>query len=228
MIIQRAPRLPEAECMEGEETLQWALAYAASGQPVFPCRSSGPRAKTPLTPNGFYDASADPERIASWWTRHPDAAIGIPTGAPYFTVLDIDKMHVDGFDAYQRLHRAGLLNGGGRLVQTPSGGIHRYFRGGAHRNASLRDLGVDLRGVGGYVIAPPTWIDSPDRQGRYEVLREYTVRPAPLDWQACRSLLAPSCPARRGITAAISRLWFVRHTPSVCRNPRSARRCAVR
>jgi hypothetical protein len=33
-----------------------------------------------LTPNGFYDAMSYEAQIRQWWTRWPDANIGLPTG----------------------------------------------------------------------------------------------------------------------------------------------------
>ena len=67
-----------------------ALAYAAAGVPVFPC---GPD-KRPLTPNGFKAASTNAATIAAWWTTHPRALIGRPTGAiSGVVVLDVD---IDG------------------------------------------------------------------------------------------------------------------------------------
>ena len=49
-----------------------ALGYVQKwGVPVFPCV---PGKKSPLTPNGFYDASSDPEQIRESWERSPDHA----------------------------------------------------------------------------------------------------------------------------------------------------------
>ena len=52
-----------------------ALRYAADGLLIFPCN---PLDKSPLTANGFKDASCDPQQILSWWERHPNATIGMP------------------------------------------------------------------------------------------------------------------------------------------------------
>ena len=55
-----------------------AIDYARRGFSVFPCNPSStkPKSKTPLTPNGFYDATRDENRIRAWWTRWPNALIG--------------------------------------------------------------------------------------------------------------------------------------------------------
>lgn len=54
-----------------------ALSYARRGIPVFPCEPGG---KRPLTYNGFWDATTDIGRVKAWWSRWPDANVGVPTG----------------------------------------------------------------------------------------------------------------------------------------------------
>ena len=68
--------------------LEAALDYAGHGRPVFPVRSND---KRPLTNNGFKDATTDAETIHAWWGEHPNANVGVPTGAESgFIVLDVD------------------------------------------------------------------------------------------------------------------------------------------
>ena len=74
--------------------------------------------------------------------------------------LDID-VHPggSGFPALARARRAGLVGGWACLVRTPSGGLHLYYpASGEHgqESWSLPALHVHFRGVGGYVIAPPS------------------------------------------------------------------------
>jgi hypothetical protein len=67
-----------------------AIAFAERGLAVFPCK----RDKAPLTSHGFKDASTDTGRISDWWTKHPEANIGIATGPiSNIWVLDIDPRH---------------------------------------------------------------------------------------------------------------------------------------
>jgi hypothetical protein len=145
-------------------TLSAAIEYAKRGWAVFPCRLD----KTPLTTHGFYDASTDLVRIAQWWEVWPDASIGIATGAVSdLVVLDIDPRH-GGNESYEELIRVH-----GELPETPEaltggGGRHLYL---AHpglvvpNSAGKLGPGLDVRGDGGYVIAPP----SPHPTGkRYE------------------------------------------------------------
>jgi Bifunctional DNA primase/polymerase, N-terminal len=65
-----------------------ALELAARGYPVFPCSDPS---KKPTTPNGFKNASTDPEEIRRLWRDHPGGLIGLPTGnAIGLDVLDLD------------------------------------------------------------------------------------------------------------------------------------------
>jgi len=145
--VDRSPRLTLA-----------ARSLAAAGVPVFPCVVEG---KRPLTRRGFLDACSDPEQVAAWWSRTPEANIGIPTGAASgVVVVDVD-VHgpQDGRAAYQRATDAGLVDGAGLLVRTPTGGAHVYFPatpGREQRSWQAATAGVDFRGDGGYIIAPPS------------------------------------------------------------------------
>ena len=135
-----------------------ARRLAAAGVPVFPCLVEG---KRPLIRRGFLDASNDPEQVAAWWSRTPNANIGIPTGAASGVVVvdvDVHGPH-DGRAAYQRATDAGLVDGAGLLVRTPTGGTHVYFPatpGKEQRSWQAADVGVDFRGDGGYIITPPS------------------------------------------------------------------------
>jgi Bifunctional DNA primase/polymerase, N-terminal len=70
--------------------LKAALAYAQRGFAVFPCK---PRGKAPLVKHGLNAATRDETRIRKWWTRWPDANVGIATGAASrLLVVDIDSL----------------------------------------------------------------------------------------------------------------------------------------
>ena len=106
------------------------LDYIQRGLPLFPCHSDGgPRVrKTPLTPNGFEDATADPEIVQRWVKRYPTALWGMPTGAVSgLVVLDIDvkRPEANGFDSLEDMGRSILPET--PLVHTQSGGVHVYF-----------------------------------------------------------------------------------------------------
>ena len=166
--------------------LKAALAYACSGVPVFPCEPGG---KRPLTYNGFWDASADPRRVAAWWDRWPDANLGVPTGERSgLLVLDIDP-GVGGPESLAALERAhGTLPKTAR-TRTGGGGVHVFFGYPAaeevRNSAGKLGPGLDVRGEGGYVIVPPSrtrgayeWLDrTPLAQPSWllECLRERSI-----------------------------------------------------
>jgi Bifunctional DNA primase/polymerase, N-terminal len=194
------------------DVLGQALAYAAAGWPVFPCK---PGRKVPDTEHGFLDATTSPAEIHAWWVLHPGDNVAIATGAPGPDVLDVDvKPDGDGFAAFDRLRRAGLLTGARALVRTRSGGLHVYYAGTAQPSGRLVRHFLDLKAAGGYVIAPPSFVDADESgpAGMYELLdhRSGTGR---LDWQAVRRLLDPpsAAPVRppRGAPGAAGLVAFV-------------------
>jgi hypothetical protein len=129
------------------------------GQPVFPCRPSGEKAKAPWTRNGLNDATLDVAQVKAWFKTHRTAVLGIPTGI-IWDVLDVDvKDNRDGRIHLSFLQRLGLLNGCKRLVRTPSGGWHLYFlHAEGLTNKASATLGLDVRAKGGYVVAPPSYL----------------------------------------------------------------------
>lgn len=101
-------------------------------------------------------------------------------------VVDID-VHADGsgFGAFERARAAGLVQSWAWLVRTPSGGLHAYFPhspGTEQRSWQVPNARIDLRGDGGYVIAPPSRLTMPDgTTTAYEVFAVATHEPAPAD-----------------------------------------------
>jgi putative DNA primase/helicase len=148
-----------------------ALQYARHGWPVFPCN---PAAKRPLTPKGedgsggLKHATTDEVTIRGWWHRFPKAMIGIPTGVPIGAfVIDIDAGMDDKtgevFEADKIISSLEAKLGSALpatwTAETPRGGRHLYFRlpvGVAVGNRAGVVERVDVRGTGGYVVAPPS------------------------------------------------------------------------
>src|ERR1700676_4594628 len=109
--------------------LDAARRYAERGWPVLPCHPSGPQHKRPVTQHGLHDATAILSGVSTWWTRWPDALIGVPTGlAIGAVVLDIDIKHPkqNGYDTLEDLGYAILPET--PMVHTASGGLHLYFK----------------------------------------------------------------------------------------------------
>ena len=170
-----------------------ARSLAAAGVPVFPCEPDG---KRPLTRRGFLDASSDPGQVAAWWARTPDANIGLPTGAASgVVVVDIDvHCSVDGRAAWRRASEAGLADGAGLLVRTPTGGAHAYFpatHGAEQRSWQAAGAGVDFRGDGGYIVAPPSLRTIDGSLRRYEITDLAAHSIGPVDAARLRDFLDP-------------------------------------
>jgi hypothetical protein len=131
-----------------------ALELAEKGLAVFPCQ---PRGKAPACDAGLHAATTDPERINRWWRAFPDLNIGIATGA----VSRVFVLDVDGDDGEASLRK---LEGEHSIlpstVEVITGkGRHCYFQFGKHKignSAGQLGTGLDIRGDGGYVIAPPS------------------------------------------------------------------------
>jgi len=134
-----------------------ALDLAAAGVPVFP---AGPN-KRPLLVGWQEKASTEAAQIHRWWLVHPVALPAIFVGGAGLVVIDCDR-HPGGRDGIQAFKR--LVDASGSkltsvpMTSTARGGVHLFFKqpkGGTLGNGrgDLPD-GIDVRGVGGFVIAP--------------------------------------------------------------------------
>jgi Bifunctional DNA primase/polymerase, N-terminal len=118
------------------------------------CGQPGKHPLGALVPHGVKDATTNRARILAWWTRHPQANIGLATGHR-FDVLDVDGP--EGEYAIRTLATTHGLASSGPLVRTGGGGWHFYLAPTGLGNVHPRDLEhVDWRGRGGYVVAPPS------------------------------------------------------------------------
>lgn len=136
--------------------LDAALRAALRGVHVFPCRPD----KAPHTRHGLKDATSDLEQIRQWWTRWPDALIGLPAGPNGLAIIDIDVKRENGFvSLHRRIRELGPLPTT-RIASTPSKGQHWYFKQpiGAKMRPSAGKLGesIDVRAGNSYVILPPS------------------------------------------------------------------------
>ncbi len=146
---------------QNSSLLDAALAYAERGWRVIPvhgitaggdctcgaddCSSPG---KHPLISAWQKKATTDPDTIRGWFTAWPNINIGIATGsASGIAVLDVDAIT--------------LLNGweSSTLTAQTGKGRHLYFAldGTRVRNSAGKlSSGLDMRGDGGFVVAPPS------------------------------------------------------------------------
>jgi hypothetical protein len=144
-----------------------ALRYAGRGLAVFPAR---PDKKCSYKSADHSDGrkwgmTRDPVEIAQDFTRWPNARIGIPTGAiNRIVVIEIDTLAGHGIDGAIALAELVAAHGALPVTQqaiSPTGSIHRYFRHPGpgikiKTTASVIGDGIDVRGDGGMVIAPPS------------------------------------------------------------------------
>jgi hypothetical protein len=118
------------------------------------CGQPGKHPLGSLAPHGVKDATCNRARVLAWWTRHPQANIGLATGHR-FDVLDVDGPA--GAHAIRAFAGEHGLASSGPLVRTGGGGWHFYLAPTGLGNVNPRELeGVDWRGRGGYVVAPPS------------------------------------------------------------------------
>jgi hypothetical protein len=156
---------------------------------VFPLFSEGARAGTPRLKGWPERATTSAATVETWWTKWPDAWIGIATGpGSDLLVIDLDvKGDKDGVASWEALSPD---DGTGVMATTPNGGWHLYYHTTEHYGNSVGKLGegIDVRGARGFVVAPP----APGREWAY------TPDTSPADvptWLA--ELLKPETPAER-------------------------------
>lgn len=136
--------------------LDAALALAERGFHVFPIK---PGAKEPPLIKAFpQNATRDAAQIRQWWTRWPNANIGISTSRfgddAALIVVDVDPKN-GGAEALAELELTHELPPT-FTVRTPSGGRHLYYvvPEPVRQGASVLGPGLDVRSRGGYVLGP--------------------------------------------------------------------------
>lgn len=146
--------------------------------------------KRPSTPHGVLDATADPARLTAWWRRHPRDNPAVAAGASGLVVVDLDRHgDVDGVVNFRRLSEAHGELPRTFMVATPSG-RHLYLGGTCRSSAGRLGPGIDIKSLGGYVLAPDSMIGG----RRYRVLDDGPVAGCP-DWLL--SLTVSVCKAPR-------------------------------
>ncbi len=142
--------------------------------------------KHPRTAHGLSDATTDAEQIEKWWNLWPTANLAIRTGADAgLWGLDVDPRH-GGDEALLALEFEHGPLPETATVRTGSGGRHVLFLhpGGTIPNSSAKiGGGLDVRGDGGYLVAPTSeHVSAPG--AKYEWLAPLAttpLAPAP-DW----------------------------------------------
>jgi len=145
-----------------------AEAYAALGYRVVPMHATrddggctcqrGTRCpdpgKHPCLADWPHAASTTPAEVRRWWQRWPLANVGLVTGAR-FDVLDLDGPA--GVEALRAaLSQRGPAEHPGPVARSGGGGWHLLYAPTGLGNRVGLLPGVDWRGKGGLVVAPPS------------------------------------------------------------------------
>lgn len=138
-----------------------AIKYAEQGIPVFPLK---PKTKDKPVVKWGTEATTDTNVINRWWSENPDYNVAIVTGQKSgIVVVDFDTE-----DAWEYGQAQGLPVS--PTVKT-SRGYHVYcsYQEGIRNFQKRSDLpGIDLRGEGGYVVAPPSVHETGSKYGWVE------------------------------------------------------------
>lgn len=129
--------------------MQYALQYLRNGYSVIPLK---PRGKEPLIPwQEFQKRRATEAEVRGWFTKWPSANVGIVTGS----VSGVAVVDLDGTEGISEGRRLGFTS---PLLSITGKGRQLFYRhtGVNVCNAVRKYPGVDIRGDGGYVVAPPS------------------------------------------------------------------------
>jgi Bifunctional DNA primase/polymerase, N-terminal len=154
-----------------------AMALVSRGLRIFPCNLD----KTPMVAAWEQNASNSPFAVSVKWDSAPDALPAVPVGAHGIVVIDCDRKpnRPDGVAAFHALCAESAIDLLSALVvETPSGGLHYYFRTETPYSNSPGSLpdGIDVRGKGGFVIAPGATL--PDGRSYKHIAGSWDAIPA--------------------------------------------------
>jgi hypothetical protein len=110
-----------------------------------------------LVPHGLQEATTNRARVLAWWTRSPQANIGLVCGHR-FDVLDLDgPQAVAALRTFADRHGLELPASGpvARTGRTQAGWHYYLASAGLARRSSVLER-VDYQGRGAYVVAPPS------------------------------------------------------------------------
>jgi hypothetical protein len=152
----------------GAPIVEHAIYYARRGWSVFPAHSSGAKRShksAEFSGGSPWGMTTDETEIRQDFKRWPNANVGIVTGAVSGIIVvetDTPEGHGEGTDGAAELAKLGTEHGllpDTLMAISPSGSVHRYFKHpGCYviNSESVIAPGVDVRGDGGMVIAPPS------------------------------------------------------------------------
>lgn len=131
-----------------------ALAYADRGWHILPLEPGGKAPIGSLAPKGKDSATNDLVTILQWWTKVPDANIGLHCEASGLVVVDVDPRN-GGDKSFSRLEE--MLGALPTTVsaKTGGGGWHYLFELPDTPIVSKGAPGVDIK-LNGYIVLPPS------------------------------------------------------------------------
>jgi hypothetical protein len=145
---------------------QAAPVYAALGFPVVPMHTPRPGGGCSCAHPGCSDpgkhprlagwlrlAASDPVVVGEWWRRWPQANLGLVTGRR-FDVLDLDGEQ--GVEALRAALSIDPQDHPGPVTRTGGGGWHLLYGPTGLGNRVGLLPGMDWRGRGGLIVAPPS------------------------------------------------------------------------
>ncbi len=153
MTAKRTPAISE---VPPPNLLRVALAYLERGWAAIPIEPRGKRPAVRWEP--FQHRLPTEEEMREWWRNRPGANLGIVSGAVSgLVVLDVDPRH-GGAASLETLECEHGALPDTVEAQSGGGGRHVYFAhpGGVLRNRVALRPGIDVRGDGGLVVAPPS------------------------------------------------------------------------
>ena len=155
----KRPRRTKSEQLEDNALYDAAMNYVRRGWSVFPLL---PGKKTPYGgTSGFKEATTNGGTVRDWWGQTPKANVGIATGAVSgLFVVDVDADR-GGEKTLAEMEKARGPLPQTLVSRTGGGGRHILFKhpGDGLKVVSRNDSlgpGVDVKGDGGYVVAPPS------------------------------------------------------------------------
>ena len=177
LLFKSRVKMPENKMLEA------ALLLAEAGFYVFPCAAG---TKRPACKNGVHDATRDMDQIRQWWAEDPRFNIAVSPSRSGCFVLDVDPPL--GAETLFALELEQGLLPRTLTIQTPRGGLHKWFKGECKSTVGTLGPNLDTRGgidgeSVGYVLMPPSIING----------KEYTYEDATIGISVAPGWIAEQC-----------------------------------
>lgn len=179
--------------------LNWALKYQRLGMSVIPLK---PGEKTPLLPSWkeYQNRRPTEAEILAWWTKCPNANVGIVTGL----ISGVAVVDLDGPEGLKQAESLGLKS---RVSSITGRGKHLWYRTESVISNAVRTYpGIDIRGDGGYVVAPPSLHPNGQRYRFVNALQLGTLPPFPVKLSGVSEAEKPETKTEGWISTALKEM----------------------